>query len=153
MVFIAIGTQKQKFKRLFDLVEKSKFLDGKEIIAQAGYSKYDSKKIKIYDFMPQEDIDKYIQKSEFVICHGGVGTIFEALKYNKKILVIPRLKKYKEHKNDHQLEICNELQRCGYLLYLNEEDDIDEKLNQLQNTEFKKYAKDDNCINILKTVI
>ncbi len=153
MVFIAVGTQKQKFKRLFDIVEKSKFLDGKEIIAQAGYSKYDSKKIKIYDFMSQEDIDKYIQNSEFVICHGGVGTIFEALKYNKKILVIPRLKKYKEHKNDHQLEICNELQRCGYLLYLNEEDDIDEKLNQLQNTEFKKYAKDDNCINILKTVI
>lgn len=153
MVFIAVGTQKQKFKRLFDIVEKSKYLDGKEIIAQAGYSKYDSKKVKIYDFMPQEDIDKYIQNSEFVICHGGVGTIFEALKYNKKILVIPRLKKYKEHKNDHQLEICNELQRCGYLLYLNEEDDIDEKLNQLQNTEFKKYAKDDNCINILKTVI
>ena len=153
MIFIAVGTQKQKFKRLFDLIENSKFLEGKEIIAQAGYSKYNSDKIKMYDFMPQEDIDKYIQNSEFIICHGGVGTIFEALKYNKKILVVPRLKKYKEHKNDHQIEICNELQRCGYLLYLNEDEDIDDKLDLLQKKEFKKYTRDDNCINILKSVI
>ena len=153
MVFVAVGTQKQSFKRLFDLIEKSKVLEKKEIVAQAGYTKYETSKVTMYDFMPQEDIDKYIEKSELVICHGGVGTIFNALKHNKKILIVPRLKKYKEHKNDHQLEICKELQRCGYLLYLNDGENIDEKLKKMQNSSFKNYTKDDNCINILKTVI
>ena len=56
MVFLAVGTQKQDFSRLFKLVENSKSLKDEEIIAQAGYTKYTSNKIKIKSFLPKENI-------------------------------------------------------------------------------------------------
>lgn len=153
MVFIAVGTQKQQFTRLFEMIEKSKKLNGKEMVAQAGFTKYDTNKVKMFEFIPQEQLEEYIKSSEYMICHGGIGTIFSALEKNKKVLVVPRLKKYKEHKNDHQLEICKELQKEGYILYLNEEDDIDLKLEELEKTEFKTYKSDDKYLEILKNVI
>lgn len=153
MVFIAIGTQKQQFTRIFELVEKSKILKNEEIFAQSGFTKYDSKRIKMLGFIPQEQLEDYIKNCSIVICHGGVGTIFTALRYDKKVLVVPRLKKYKEHKNDHQVEICEELAKEGYIAYLRHTEDIDEKIKELQNMELKKYLPDNRYIKILSEVI
>ncbi len=153
MVFIAVGTQRQQFSRLFKIVDNSKMLSKKEIIAQAGFTKYNSNKITMLDFISQEQLDDYIEKSEFVICHGGVGTIFSCLAKKKKVLVVPRLKKYKEHKNDHQLEICKQLQKEGYILFLEENEDIDKKLQELEKKKFKIYKNDAKYLEILKKVI
>ncbi len=150
MVFVTIGTQKQQFKRIFHLIENSRLLKDKQIIAQIGNTNYENSNMKVVKFLDQELLEKYINESEFVITHGGVGTIFTALKMNKKVLVVPRLKRYKEHKNDHQLEICKELQEEGLLVYLKENDNIDEKINELLNKNLKKYNVDYNFINTLR---
>ena len=84
MVFLAVGTQKQDFSRLFKLVENSKSLKDEEIIAQAGYTKYTSNKIKIKSFLPKEEFRKYFESADYIICHGGVGTIFDGLYNGKK---------------------------------------------------------------------
>lgn len=153
MVFVAIGTQKQQFTRIFKKIEDSKILENEEIIAQSGFTKFDSKEIKMLGFIEQEKLNEYIKEADFVICHGGVGTIFSALNMGKKVLVMPRLKKYKEHKNDHQVEICIELEKEGYILYLKEDDDIDEKIKELKQKEFKEYKSNDSYLKILKEVI
>lgn len=153
MVFVAIGTQKQQFTRIFKKIEDSKIMENEEIIAQSGFTKFDSKKIKMLGFIEQKKLNEYIKEADFVICHGGVGTIFSALNMGKKVLVMPRLKKYKEHKNDHQVEICRELEKEGYILYIKEDDDIDEKIKELKQKEFKEYKSDDSYLKILKEVI
>ena len=153
MVFIAVGTQKQQFTRIFEKIEKSKNLEREELIAQAGFTKYETNKIKMFEFIEQENLDKYIEESEYIICHGGIGTIFSALEKNKKVLVVPRLKKYKEHVNDHQLEICRQLQKEGYIVYLDDNEDLDTKIEELKNAVFKKYINDNDYLEILKNVI
>ena len=150
MVFITIGTQKQQFTRLFDMIEKSQILKNKQIIAQIGNTNYENEKINTVRFLDQGLLEKYISESEFVISHGGVGTIFTALKLKKKILVVPRLKKYEEHKDNHQLEICKELNKEGYLLYLNENEILDEKIEHLLNTDLKEYEIDRSFIKKLE---
>jgi UDP-N-acetylglucosamine transferase subunit ALG13 len=153
MVFISVGTQKQSFKRLFHLVEESKILEGKKIVAQSGYTEYSSDKIDMFKFMDNETYKNYMNEAEIVICHGGVGTIFDALYSGKKVLVVPRLAKYEEHVNDHQIEICEELEKQGYLLYLKEFDIFDDVLKKLINSNFKKYVPDDNYLKILRKEI
>ena len=54
MVFVSVGTQKQDFSRIFKLVENSKVLENEEIIGQSGYTKYESKKIKLIPFIKKE---------------------------------------------------------------------------------------------------
>ena len=104
MVLVTVGTQKQQFNRFFELIKKSKELKKEEIIAQIGYTKFESKRIHTFDFIPLDEMDKYIDEADLVITHGGVGTIFSALKKNKKVIAIPRLEKYGEHINDHQIQ-------------------------------------------------
>lgn len=153
MVFISVGTQKQDFRRLFHLVEDSKILENQRIIAQAGYTDYKSDKIEIFKFMDNDTYKKYMSESDIVICHGGVGTIFDALYNSKKILAVPRLAKYKEHVNDHQIEICDELEKEGYLLYLKEFDVFDDILKKLLEKDFKKYIPNEDYLEVLKREI
>ena len=81
---------------------------------QAGLTKYKSNKIKIFDFINSDEFDNYMKSADLIITHGGVGSILSGLKRNKKIIVVPRLKKYKEHTNDHQIQICNKFSELGY---------------------------------------
>ena len=118
MVFVSVGTQKQQFLRIFNMVENSEVLKDDEIVAQTGNTKFSSKKIKMIKSIDTSKFNEYIKKADFVICHGGVGTIFNALENNKRVLVVPRLGKYNEHINDHQLEVAGELEKEGYHVFM-----------------------------------
>ena len=118
MVYVSLGTQDKKFPRLLQEVDKmiEKGIIKDEVIAQIGQTKYESKNMKLYDYLSKEDVLKYMKESRFIITHGGVGTILDALKLNKKVIAVARLKLYKEHVNDHQLQIIREYTKLGYIL-------------------------------------
>lgn len=153
MVFVSIGTQKQDFSRILKLVENSTELKGKKIIAQTGNTKFESNKMKCIPSVDSKKYNEYIKKADMVICHGGVGTIFEAIGNERRVLVVPRLKKYKEHINDHQLEAACELEKEGYLIVYKDGEDFDEYILKLQNFNPKKYIREKNFIDILKKEI
>ncbi|OCX46835.1 beta(1,3)galactosyltransferase EpsH [Limosilactobacillus reuteri] len=107
MIFVALGTQKFNFNRLLKKIDLliSRGEISEQVIAQIGYSTYKTKNYKFYTFIDSQSFKEYIEKSKVIITHAGVGTILKAKKQNKKVIVVPRLKKYKEHVDDHQLEI------------------------------------------------
>lgn len=154
MVLVTVGTQKQQFNRLFELVESSKKLKKEKIVAQIGYTKYSNKKMETFEFIPLEEMNEYITNSDLIITHGGVGTIFYAIKKGKKVIAVPRLEKYGEHINDHQIEICQELEDEGYILYYKDEkDNLDDLIEKANKTTFKKYDSESNYLNILRKEI
>ncbi len=138
MIFVTIGTQQQNFQRLFDYINN---IDTNEkIIVQKGKSKHKlNKKIITYDFIPYEEMEKYIRKARIIITHGGGGTVFKALKLNKKVIIVPRLSKYKEHINDHQLEFSKYLQEKNYCFTVETEEDFQEALKKIDSYQFTKY--------------
>ena len=69
MVFIAVGTQKQQFNRIFKIVENSNILKDDQVIAQSGFTKYNSNKVKMLGFISQDELNEYIKTSDLVICH------------------------------------------------------------------------------------
>lgn len=125
MIFVILGTQDKPFGRLLEAIEELSL--NEEIIVQAGYTKYESSDMKIVDYLSMEEFEKTIEKADYIITHGGVGTIMNALKYKKKIIGCARLAKYHEHQNDHQVEILEAFDSLGYLLYC-------EDLSRLQYT-------------------
>ncbi len=155
MVLVTVGTQKQSFDRLFNLIRNSKELKKEELVVQRGYTKCNnSKRIKAFDFIPLDQMEDYISKADLVISHGGVGTIFSAIKKGKKVIAVPRLAKYGEHINDHQIEICEALEKEGYILYYKDEiDDFDELIKKAKTSNFEKYDSNDNYIQILRKEI
>lgn len=118
MIFVSLGTNDKNFSRLLIKIEeeikKGNIKD--KVIVQSGYTKYQSDFMDIIDLMSMDEFNKNIESCDLLITHGGVGTILDGIKKGKKIIAFPRLSKYQEHVNDHQIEIINEFYNCGYIM-------------------------------------
>lgn len=156
MILVTLGTQDKSFVRLLEALEKQceSGLIQDEIIVQSGYTKFDSKHMKLIPYFSQDELDQYRQKAECIITHGGVGSILDGCRYGKKIIGVARLKEYKEHINDHQIEICEQFSKDGYILYAENLEDIHRLIEQSKSFEPKKYIFDNKkLIMHIKSVI
>lgn len=139
MILVTLGTQNQTFYRLLDAIENSHIKD--EIIVQAGGSiNYKSKKMKLLKFIDYDEMQKLIDKCDFVITHGGTGSIIMPLKSNKKVIACARLEKYKEHINNHQMELVSIFAEMGYLLEFKENDNLDDLVKKIKKFKPKKFV-------------
>ena len=150
MILVTLGTQDKKFIRILKMVEECIDLKliNEPVIAQVGYTEYESSKMKIVPFLKPEELTKYIKESSYIIMHGGVGSIFNALNYHKKIIAVARLKKYGEHVNDHQLEIINEFSKEGFLI--DGTNDLKGAINKIKDFEPNEYKSNNN--NFIKLI-
>ncbi len=156
MIFVTLGTQDKSFKRLLHEVDKwAKENNIKDkIIVQAGYTKYESNNMQIFDLLDKDDFDKYIKECDLLITHGGVGSILTGLKNDKKVIAAARLAKYNEHMNDHQLQIIERFSDAGYILPFNEGDNLAEIIEKSKKFKPKKYISNtNNMIKIIKNYI
>lgn len=128
MIFVTLGTQDKQFPRLLEAVENA--IINEEVVIQKGSTKFETKNknFEVYDYLNQQDFFKYMKEASCIITHAGVGTIIEGLKLRKKMIVAARLKKYKEHVNDHQLQILETFSEEGYILPLYDFNKLEELL-------------------------
>lgn len=113
MIFLVVGTQ-EPFDRLVQYVDEWSFKSGfNDIFAQVSNSKYKSKNFESVDFIPPLEFDIKFQQAELIIGHSGMGTIISALQHSKPIIVMPRLAKFREHRNDHQLATARSFEKLG----------------------------------------
>lgn len=146
MTLVILGTQDKEFTRLLKMVEdeiKKGLIKG-DVIVQAGQTKYKSKYMEILDLISNSKFNKLIKESDLVITHGGVGSIISALKHNKKVIAVPRLSRYGEHVNDHQLEIVEEFGKLGYIKSATNKRELTKALEEIDNFEGAKYKSNNN---------
>ena len=132
MILVTLGTQDKSFTRLLDSIQEQ-INNGNikdKVIVQAGFTKYDSKDMEIFDLIDRDKFSNLIKKCDLLITHGGVGSILTGLKNNKKVIVCPRLSKYKEHMNDHQVQIVDRFYEAGYILRYNDGDNLGDILKK-----------------------
>jgi UDP-N-acetylglucosamine transferase subunit ALG13 len=115
MIFVTAGTQ-LPFDRLLKAIDQmaEEFVDVKFVV-QALNTTYTAKNIKVLDFLSPGDFDHYIDSAKLIISHAGMGTIINAMVKQKPIVVMPRLFKYNEHRNDHQLATAKKMDSMSYV--------------------------------------
>jgi UDP-N-acetylglucosamine transferase subunit ALG13 len=98
---------------------------------------------------------EYIRTSDLVISHAGMGTIILCKVYGTPIIIFPRREKYKEHVNDHQMEIAQVLEerRDVNIHVVYEEGQLEEKITELLKN-IGKYHPQENVgrANLIKTI-
>lgn len=149
MIFIVLGTQKFQFNRLLKLVDKL-ILENKikePVFAQIGYSYYTPKHYTFTTFLDKDEFEKKIKECDVLITHSGVGTIISGISNNKATIVVPRLKKYNEHVDNHQCEIASAFARKKLVLLCEERDNLVELINKSKNFKYEKYISNQSNIN------
>ena len=150
MVFVILGTQDKEFPRLLEAVDKQikKGVIKDRVVVQAGQTKYESENMEIFDFLPLPKFEELMDEADLVITHGGAGSILDAIKRGKKIIAAARLSEYKEHHNDHQKQIIGEFAKQGYLLELDNFNNLDKVIKKSKNFKPKKFVSNTN--NMIK---
>ena len=156
MILVTLGTQDKSFKRLLDAIQRE-INNGNikdRVVVQAGCTKFESKDMEIFDLIDRDKFSELIKDCDLLITHGGVGSILTGLKNNKKVITAPRLKEYKEHTNNHQLEIIEKFASKGLILPLYDFDKLDDVLKEVKKFKPKKYQSNtDNMIKLIEDYI
>ncbi len=141
MILITLGTQDKSFVRLLEKVDEliDKKVINERVVVQAGFTEYKSKNMEVFNLIPRDEFDNLIKESRYIITHGGVGTILTAINNNKKVIGVPRLKKYKEHVNDHQVELIEKFSDDGYIIGVTNLDDLETAIKMIQKFNPKKF--------------
>ena len=123
--FITVGNGEKSFLRLFINLERFFDLMPQPIIAQCGSTEFKSPKVKSFKFIELSKFKENISKSKLIICHAGMGTMLQSIQANKFPVCIPRMAKYDEIINDHQVDIAKALGGQNKIIYAEKLEMID----------------------------
>lgn len=148
MIFITVGTQKFQFDRLFKeldyLVEQKNIKE--KIIAQIGFSDYKPIHYEYETMMTEEKMKKLIEESSLVISHAGTSSIILSLKMGKKVLVVPREQKFKEHVDNHQIEIAELFHERGLIETVYDIGNLESKIALVKKNIYESYKFDNTLL-------
>lgn len=156
MILVLLGTQNNSFHRLLEEIER--LIDSgiikEEVVVQAGYTQYTSEKMKILGLISKEELENLQNKADFIITHGGVGSILLSITKNKKVIAVPRLHQYNEHVNDHQKEIVELFNQKGYIIGVEGVEELEQAIRQIEDFQPKKYQQNhDKMLKIIEDFI
>jgi len=140
LIFVSVGNHYLGFDRLVKKMDEIAGEINEKVIMQIGCSRYKPFNAEYFDFIDNfEEILRLNREARVVVSHAGAGSIITALNQETPIIIVPRLKVFKEHLDDHQLEIANAFSNNKNVRVVHNV----ESLNLYINTDFKYIG--DNC--------
>jgi len=125
MIFVTVGWQ-YGFKRLITKMDEIASRINEEVVMQIGTTEYEPKYAKYFHFVESDDqVLEYIRESRLVISHAGAGSILTVFSIGRPTIIVPRLRKYGEHIDDHQLELAEAMSREGQVIVVYDINDLD----------------------------
>jgi UDP-N-acetylglucosamine transferase subunit ALG13 len=126
MIFVSVGTHEAPFDRLLLALDDLELQE--PLIVQRGPSAVRPTRAICVDYLPFDSVVEHIRSARAVITHAGVGSIMIALTNGRRPIVVPRLHRFGEHVDDHQLELGRRLQVAGLVTLLEDPAFIGEAL-------------------------
>ncbi|RHU49379.1 PssE/Cps14G family polysaccharide biosynthesis glycosyltransferase [Coprococcus sp. TF11-13] len=152
-IFITLGSQKFQFNRLLKAVDElceKEIVDAAGVFAQIGYSDYLPRKYSYKKFLDRDEFSNEMGKADIVITHGGTGAIIGAVKKGKKVIAVPRLVKYGEHVDDHQLQLIKQFDELNLICPCRDTNKLSDALDTVQKASYNGYES--NTSNIISSI-
>jgi UDP-N-acetylglucosamine transferase subunit ALG13 len=122
MIFLTVGTNEAPFDRLLRVFASNP--PDEELVAQCGPSRICPPRATCVDYLPYDELVAMIRHARLVITHCGVGSIMTALANGKRPIVVPRLRRFGEAVDDHQVQLGRRLHEAGLVTYVAEPEDV-----------------------------
>jgi len=130
MIFVTVGTQ-LPFDRLVRSVDEWAAEAGEtNVFAQTGASHYTPSHISSMKFLGVKEFDRKVSQADLLVSHAGMGSIITAMEMSKPIVVMPRLARFDEHRNDHQLATVNRFKKLSNVFVAESEEELGCAINE-----------------------
>ncbi len=114
MIYVTVGTMFMDFPRLICKMDEIARDTGERVVIQIGMGKAFPEHAEYFDFKPREEALALQREARLIVCHGGIGSVIDALEVRRPLVVVPRLMRYREHMTDHQLDLAEAVERRGW---------------------------------------
>lgn len=152
MILMTLGSQKFQFNRLLmkvdELIEQGVIRES--VFAQAGASDYIPRNYEHEKFMDYEKLTKMQERADLILTHGGTGSIVGALKKGKKVIAVPRLARYGEHVDDHQMQVVKELEKMKVIVACYDVEKLGEALDAARHADLRAFRSE--CVGIASDI-
>jgi UDP-N-acetylglucosamine transferase subunit ALG13 len=117
MIFATVGTNETPFDRFVAAVDT---LEGHEVLVQYGSATIRPSHARGVDYLPFEDLVEHVRAADLVISHAGAGSALVALVAGSLPVLVPRLHRFGEAVDDHQLWFARRLEERGLAVVVEE---------------------------------
>ena len=148
MIFVTLGSQKFPFNRLLEAVDRL-WEEGRlrePVFAQTGCSDYQPKHYPYQPFLDRDAFSKKMDQADIVITHGGTGAIIGAVKKGKKVIAVPRLARYGEHVDDHQLQLIEQFRELNLICACLDTEDLGQAVEEVRNHVSDQYVSNTSTV-------
>jgi beta-1,4-N-acetylglucosaminyltransferase len=115
MVFVTVGSHPTfRFDRLLQAL--SLIRGEEEMMVQHGPAPAPPGVTQAWQWLTFEQILENMQKARVVVSHAGAGTLLCAHQLGHTPVVAPRLQRYNETVDDHQVELAKAFERTAQVL-------------------------------------
>ncbi len=114
MIAVTLGTMHLDFARLVRKMDEIAAHTGERVVIQTGLAQTLPAHAEHFTFKPREEIAALIAQARLVVTHAGIGSVIDALKAQRPLIVVPRLRRFGEHNNDHQLDLAQAVERRNW---------------------------------------
>ena len=122
MILVTVGTNEARFDRLLEA------LDGlgeqEELLVQHGPSPVRPPGARCVDFLPFDELTAEMRRARVVVTHAGVGSTIASLLNGRIPVVVPRLARWGEAVDDHQVPFGRRLHDAGLVHFVEDPADL-----------------------------
>jgi len=65
---------------------------------------------RVVNMVTRDEMVSFVQRASLIISHCGIGSLYMMLQFRKQVIFVPRVARYGEFSDDHQLQIASEIQ-------------------------------------------
>lgn len=153
MIFVTVGTHPVGFERLVRAMDDVAAGLEEEIVMQVGGTPYTPQHAQCFDFAPLEEQEHWCASASVVVSHAGAGSILTVQKAGKPLVLVPRLKKYGEHIDDHQLELALALEAGGQAVTVQDVSQLASALKRAPQCRWSANARQAELVAELRAVV
>lgn len=134
-----IGTS-EPFDRLVAVADAVAEASGEHVLVQAGRSKCSLVRAEMVSFVPSEDLRALVANAHRVVTHAGAGSLLLALGEGKRPVVVPRLRRFGEAIDDHQVDFGRRMAEIGLAHFVEDPERLPEMLQSLPESDERPVA-------------
>lgn len=141
MIYVTVSGMSLPFWRLIKKMDEIAGQIDEEVLIQGG-ADYTPSHAKYVKYLRREEAMNITKDARLVVSHAGAGTIINAIHFAIPIIIVPRLKRLKEHYSDHQLELAKKLESRKGIKVIYDVNVIKDSLDFSEEPNFDSVGKD-----------
>ena len=128
MIYVTVGTMFLDFPRLIRKMDALAPGLDEPVVIQTGMGHSIPEHCEHFTFKSRDEVRALQREARLIVCHAGIGAVMDALHAGRPFLVVPRLQRFGEHMDNHQLDLAEAVHRRGWGRRILDIDELDRAL-------------------------